>query len=124
MEVPGDVLSAGILSTQVGYPLPHCGKGASHCVSSDRQVGLPSALVLDSEHEEVGDSGFGRRDVTEGNGDTVALTELCPAAEDLGLGLPMLVSGRRGGEVERSAQISLEDISEGSRSSFHGWSCG
>ena len=48
------------------------------------------------------------------------VTELCPTSKDLGLGLPMLASGSRGDEVERSAEISLEDIAYGSRSSCQG----
>ena len=64
MEPASDALEAGIVSTKVGYPLSHGGKGPSHRVSSDRDVGLTHPLVLDAEDEEVGNLGLGRWDIT------------------------------------------------------------
>ena len=117
-------MSAGIASTQVGYPLAHGGEGPSNRVSADRLVGLAGAAILDAEDEEVGNPGLSVGDVTEGRGHPEFGTEVRPPSEDLGLGLPMLASGSRGGEVERSAQISLEDSSDGSCSSCQGVSWG
>ena len=124
MEVSSNALWAGIASTQVGDPLPHFGEGPSHRVSLHRDVGLARLLALDAKDEEAGDAAFGRKHFTEGRGHFVALAEVCPFTEDLGLGLSMLASGGRGGEVERSVQISLEDTLDGTWSSCQGWSWG
>ena len=124
MELSSDALATGIVSTQVGYPLAHGGEGPSHSVSADRDAGLALSTIPDAEDEQVGDPGFGRADLTEGRGDLESLAERGPEAEDLGLGLPMLDSGSSGGEVERSAEISREDISVGSWSSRQGRSWG
>ena len=124
MELSSDALATGIVSTQVGDPLAHGGEGPSHSVSADRDAGLALSTIPDAEDEQVGDPGFGRADLTEGRGDLEFLAERGLEAEDLGLGLPMLDSGSSGGEVERSAEISREDISVGSWSSRQGRSWG
>ena len=124
MELASEALSAWIVSTQVGDPLAHCGKGGSHCISADGVVGLAFAAISDTEDEEISDFRFGRSDLTEGRGDALCVAEVGPEAKDFGLSSSMLASGSSGGEVERRAEISREEISDGNWSSCQGLSCG
>ena len=124
MELASEALSAGIVSTQVGDPLAHCGKGGSHCISADGVVGLAFSAISDAEDEEVGNFRLGRSDLTEGRGDTLSGAEFGPEAKDFGLSFSMLASGSSGGEVERRAEISREESSDGNWGSCQGLSCG
>lgn len=64
------------------------------------------------------------RDITEGNGPVLPLTELDPITEEAVLGAVVLGGVGCGGELESSSEISLELISLGRCSSFQGCDCG
>ena len=95
-----------------------------YCPSSDRVTGRSGLAVAEGEDEEVTELGFWIRDITEGWVLAMVVAEGGPVVEVAGLGGCVLgsVSGR--GEVQRSAEISAEEISSGSVKSFQGRSCG
>ena len=63
---------AGIWLTQVGDPLAHRQEGCFHLISLNTLVALASLAVAVPEDQEVGELGFGVKDITEGWGDVVA----------------------------------------------------
>lgn len=65
-----------------------------------------------------------RRDVTEGRLTLVLGAELSPLPEDFGLGFGVLGSVGLGGDLQRSAEISLELDSLLRCRSCQGLSCG
>ena len=115
---------AGIGLTQADDPLAHRQWGNFHLISLNTLVALASLLVAVSEDQEVGELGFGVKDITEGWRDVVARAKVFPAFEDVVLGALMLGGGAGRRELERRAEISLEAMCVGRCSSRHGRSCG
>ena len=125
MELVGQrAVLSGIAAGQVGDPLAHGQERPFNCISADRVVGLAVAAIAEGEDEEVAEFGCRIRDITEGWVLAVVVAEGGPVLEVASLGGGVLgsVSGR--GEVQRSAEISAEEISSGSIKSFQGRSCG
>ena len=79
-------MQAGIRVTQFGDALADGLESTSHCVSSDRVVGLAFSLVAKSEDEEVREAWFLTRDSTEAGILSKAAGEVGPQVEDLLLG--------------------------------------
>ena len=101
---------SGIELTQVGDPLSHRQEGFIHCVSADRDVAGALSAVAVSKDEEVAELVFLSRDSTEGRGDSQFGAELDPHAEGVGLVSAIAAASGLGGDCERSAEISLEDV--------------
>ena len=109
--------------TQVGYPLANGCDSLQYCASADRLVLLATSSVSQSEHEEVGDLFF-LSETTEGRGLAMVGAEVFPDTEDLVLSFVGLAGVGSSGELQRSAEIILEESSAGTVSSFQGLGCG
>jgi hypothetical protein len=90
---------------------------------SDSFTLLASFAIAESKDEEVAELLLGLQAI-EGNGDSELLAEVAPDSKDFVGGLSSLGSVGSGGDLERSAEISLEAMSLGRCSSFHGLDCG
>lgn len=124
MRFVGSGEKSRIWFTQVGDPLAHRLEGGTNRARSDRLVLLASKFVSVGEDEEVAYFGLLVRQSGEGSGVAVLLAEGLPDAEDLGLSLDSFDGFGSSGELQRSAEISLELISVGRCSSFQGVGCG
>ena len=95
-------------------------------VSPDRSVGASPLAVAVGVDEEVGESVFVTRDITEGWGLSQLLAELDSVSE-VAVHLFGVLGGTRSGFaglLESSAEVRLEQASSGRRSSFQGLGCG
>ena len=87
-------------------------------------IGLSVASVAEGKDEEVSQLGFVVRDVTEGRLAAKVAAEAGPVVEDGIFGTLSLGRGSCGGALQRSAEISLEEMLLGSCSSVQGRNCG
>ncbi len=117
-------LLSGIWLTQVGDPLRHGTQCRSHCVSADRVVGEAVAAVVDGEDEEVGDSSFGIRDITEGWVGPDLLAEGAPVPEGPAPSLVGFAGDGCARELQSSIEVSVVLVSGGRWSSRQGVGCG
>ena len=109
MEPSGRSFKSRIRLTQVGDPLAHSHEGFANGISSDRLSRLAGLPVSEGEDDEVAELVFVRDDITEGRIATFGLAELGPLPEDTGLFISVLRGSSTGGEVERSAEIRVEE---------------
>ena len=82
MELGCASFQAGIRVTQSGDALADGLESTSHCVSSDRVVGLALSSVAEAKDEEVGKSRFLTRDSTEAGVLSQAAGEVGPQVKD------------------------------------------
>ena len=123
MELVGSGDVSRIVLTQVGCPLAHGREGCKHCLSSHRFTLLPSLAVSQAKDEQVGDLVVLGQAI-QGAGAPVLLAEGFPEAKYFVAGLLLFGGGGSRGELERSAEISCEEICLGRCRSTHGLGCG
>ena len=82
-------------------------------ISSYTLVALAGLSLVVAKDQEVGELGFGIRDITEGCGDVVAPAQCFPLLKEGVLDTLVLGSGAGGCELERSAEISLKAMCVG-----------
>ena len=94
--------------THVGDPLADGREGLTHCIRSDRVVGLSGLSVAETVDQQVPELLLLPHDITEGNVAADGFAEVVPVSEDLGAGSLRLGGGSGGSDCERSAEISGE----------------
>ena len=120
----GSRRSRWILVSQVGYPLANGRNCLAHRASSYRFVTEAESAVSHEVNKEEGELVFLIANGIEARGSVVQGTELCPMSELGALGALGLGSVGSAGDLERSAEISLEVVSDGRCSSRQGLVCG
>lgn len=80
--------------------------------------------VFDAVDEEAAELGLGVRDIIEGDGVAESLAVGLPVSEDFGVCTLRLRGGGSCGESERSAEMSGEEISDGTWRRRHPLGCG
>lgn len=118
IELACSRVDAGILSTQVGEPLPNGGEGVRYCLSADLLPFLTMESVEHGEGEEVVELLF-RLHPVEGTRLAFAVAEVRPDAEDLVFGSSSFGSGSFACILERTAEIISDSALSGRERRIH-----